>query len=147
MSVKRSEGHEPDFDIDLKYGAEGEETVRELFAALEAGHKMIEVKRDRQTLATGNLYIECMQKPRGHSEYKPSGVATSKADVWAFVLGRCILIAPTDAVLWLARHHHEELRDGGMSGDCPTKGILIKLHKFIKEVDESPFSTDNPLEK
>ena len=112
MSVERTEGHEPRFDIDLEYGAEGEEAVKQLFAQLESGHKTIEVKRDRRTLETGNLFIECMQKPRGHTEYKPSGIATSKADIWAFVIGRGIIIASTDAVLWLARNHHNELVGG-----------------------------------
>ena len=42
--------------------------------------KTIEVKSDRRTKETGNLFIEC------ESRGKPSGISTTKADVWLYYI-------------------------------------------------------------
>jgi len=42
-----------DWDIDLRYGQDGEEYVRRLLTM-----ETVEVKRDRRWKETGNIYIE-----------------------------------------------------------------------------------------
>ena len=58
-----------DFQYDLKFGKEGETEIAKLLNNSE-----VEVKRDRQTQKTGNVYIE--YESRG----KPSGIKTTKAN-------------------------------------------------------------------
>jgi len=72
-------GHtEKNFDIDLRYGHDGEKLVHSL---LSGGYK-VEVKTDRLAHSTGNLAIE--YKCRG----KWSGISTTQADWWAFKIKR-----------------------------------------------------------
>lgn len=62
-------------DIDLKFGKQGEEWL-----TLLASEKKIEVKRDRMWKTTGNLFFEYRYKG------EPSGIATTKADYFAYIL-------------------------------------------------------------
>ena len=68
--------YQSNFDIDLKKGQEGELLVEEL----AKGNRTIEVKRDYIVSRTGNLAVEVSY--RG----KPSGLSTTEAEWWAFVL-------------------------------------------------------------
>jgi len=74
------------FDLDLEDGKEGEEFVRQLLT----GKFTIEVKRDFIAKNTGNVFIET------HQYGRPSGINTSQAEYWAFVLERRVFIVPTD---------------------------------------------------
>lgn len=138
MSVEFTEGYAPNWDFDLKYGNEGEHDAADLFASLQSGRLTYEVKRDRRTLDTGNLYLECMQKPSGHTEYKPSGIATSEADWLLYKVGSAYIVAPMKSVLCLVRNHYPERVGGGEAGDNPTQGVLIKIRAFLQEINESP---------
>ena len=63
-----------DFKFDLDFGVlNGETWFHEIMT-----NKKIEVKSDRITAKTGNIYIE--YESRG----KPSGIATSQADYWVY---------------------------------------------------------------
>lgn len=64
------------FDIDLARGQVGEALVEEI---LQGGYK-IECKRDFMACDTGNVVIEF------ESRKKPSGIAVTTADWWAFIL-------------------------------------------------------------
>lgn len=64
------------FDLDLRKGEIGEK----LLASVLGGDTTIEVKRDFIVSTTGNIAIE--YKSRG----KDSGIITSEAEWWAFVL-------------------------------------------------------------
>lgn len=63
-----------DFKFDLDFGVlNGETWFHEIMT-----NKKVEVKCDRMTVKTGNIYIE--YESRG----KPSGIATSQADYWVY---------------------------------------------------------------
>ena len=67
--------HCNDFKYDLKVGQEAENKLASILSS-----KTIEVKRDSWTYKSGNIAVE--YESRG----KPSGIRTSKADWWCFVL-------------------------------------------------------------
>jgi|TARA_R110000851_G_scaffold109897_3_gene232343 hypothetical protein len=68
----------PDFDLDLQFGEFHEEL---LFQSLSKKSNItVEVKTDRLAAKTGNLAIEFKYKG------KPSGILTTKADEWFFVV-------------------------------------------------------------
>lgn len=87
-------GYNPDFDMDLSFGHEGELYAYECIRELASGK--VEVKRERY--ANGRVFVETGQNPRG-TGWKPSGIRTTKADYWAYVKpGGIILFIPTDAI-------------------------------------------------
>lgn len=83
---------EPDFDIDRSYGEEGENLVR---AVLGLASDRIEVKRKR--FIDDEFYVETAQAPR-RGYIKPSGIQTTKATYWAYVIGDTgvIVLVPTE---------------------------------------------------
>lgn len=120
-------GHkEKNFDIDLRYGNIGEELVLSL---LNGGQK-IEVKTDRMAHKTGNIAIEFQCRGR------LSGIATSEADYWAFVLNdnKFILFIKTDILRAIARLYYEKgfIKKGG--DDKASDMILIPLKILIDEI-------------
>lgn len=64
-----------DFKYDLKIGQEGENKLATILSS-----NTVEVKRDSWTYRSGNIAIEF------ESRGKPSGIRTSKADWWCFIL-------------------------------------------------------------
>lgn len=65
-----------DFDLDLKFGQQGEQWL-----TLLADEQQIEVKRERdQWATTGNICFEIRYKG------EPSGIAATKAQWWAHIL-------------------------------------------------------------
>jgi hypothetical protein len=139
--ITNPEGYNPNWDIDLKFGVEGEHALAGLFAAIDGDSAQVEVKTDRKAIATGNLYVECLQLPSGATEYKPSGVATSNASHWAFKVEFVTIIVPTKELLWAARHKakRDGLVVGGKNGDNPTKGVLLKLSDILEAFNAGPF--------
>lgn len=120
-------GHkEKNFDIDLRYGNIGEELVLSL---LNGGQK-IEVKTDRMAHKTGNIAIEFQCRGR------LSGIATSEADYWAFVLNdnKFILFIKTDILRAIARLYYEKgfIKKGG--DDKASDMIVIPLKILIDEI-------------
>jgi len=83
-----------DWDLDLAVGHAGEKLVEEL---LTRGKK-VEVKRDLKWMKTGNLYIETACWSSRKESWYASGISTTKADYWAFVLGESSLLVPTDTL-------------------------------------------------
>ena len=81
MSDVTSTGYQPDFDIDLRRGQDGENFVANI---LTGDKGTVEVKRDYGAFKTGNLYIETYQLNRAGDGWNPSGLLTTKADWWAF---------------------------------------------------------------
>ena len=131
-----SEGYEPRFDIDNAYGNEGERYVADVIDGMKQGR--VEVKRDAMFQKTGNLYVEyeCLR----NDGWNKSGIATTEADVWVFVLGDsgvCFAI-PTEKLKALAR---ERFRKGDIAeerdGSHPTKGVLISFAGLLKAAMQS----------
>lgn len=85
-------GYQPEFDIDRVYGEGGESTVRHL---LELDASRIEVKR--KSFVDDEFYVEVRHDPGRRDQYRPSGIATTKAEYFAYVIADSgvILLVPT----------------------------------------------------
>lgn len=126
-------GYNPDFDLDYEYGHQGELFVTSVAAAMQEGR--VEVKRDGKFAETGNIYVEYSCLRRG--AWRPSGLATTTADLWVFVLGdsECALVIPTERLKAICRRLY---RDGRVAeerdGSHPTKGVLVKVSHVMLEM-------------
>ena len=75
------------FDLDLRDGQWAEELVSDILS----GAKTVEVKRDFLNRETGYVFIET------HQNGRPSGILTTEADYWAFVvMNNRVLFVPTE---------------------------------------------------
>ena len=109
------------FEWDLKVGQIAEQ---HLAAILEDAK--IEVKRDMMAQRTGKVFVEY------ECRFNPSGIATSTADFWAFILNgqRIILIATGD----LKRLARQAVKDGMIAkggDDKASLGALVKLKDLV----------------
>ena len=69
------------FGDSLRYGQLGEQLLTDIAAGyIRDGEDVVEVKTDWLVSKSSNVYVEC------ESRGKPSGLATSAADYWAFIL-------------------------------------------------------------
>jgi len=121
-SVKRS-----DWDLDLRFGQEGEVLVNNF---LTAPIETVEVKRDRRWKETGNLYIEteCWSDVLGC--WYASGIMTTKASHWSFILEDSIITVPTERVrLAIAKHG---LKREMNRPEYSTKGYTITVAELLK---------------
>jgi hypothetical protein len=122
--------YQPQWDIDLKHGLYGESIVKDV---LLLGDGEIEVKTDRKARSTGNLYIEthCRRRDGWH----PSGISTSEASVWFFIIGPedklmvgiSAAALRREAVRFAARVAEET------DGSHPTRGVLVPLAALVRE--------------
>ena len=114
-----------DFDLDLKFGVEGENTVANLLSI-----ETVEVKRDARWKETGNLYIETECWYNSSQSWEPSGLSVSKSTHYAFVLEGMVVIIPTSDLV-------EIVNLNGRPIECkiepnPSKGYLIKLSHIVE---------------
>jgi hypothetical protein len=124
---RRSDSYQPDFDIDMKVGAQAELFVAHIIDSLSSSRGAVEVKYDAKFYDTGNVYVEYQCLRRG--EWTKSGIATTKAAFWTFVLGMdtfCFTVATAtlkSAVLekWPDPRCRKELT----RGSHPTKGVVL----------------------
>ena len=114
-----------DFKYDLNFGVlNGETWFHEIMT-----NKTIEVKSDRITAKTGNIYIE--YESRG----KASGIATSQADYWVYKFdNESAVIFKTDVL----KSKLKKLvalgiaKAGIKGGDNKTsKGVLLSLKDLL----------------
>jgi len=127
MSPHRlSKGYEPKWDIDMALGKKGEEKVLGMLDGINAGK--IEVKTDARASETGNLFVE--YECRG----KPSGIETTKATAWVFVIdgGGIATIVDIDVLKFLYGKLKEssKYRRDMNRGSHPTRGVIIPLTKL-----------------
>jgi hypothetical protein len=114
-----------DWDLDLRYGQDGEESVRRLLTI-----DTVEVKRDRRWKETGNLYIETSCYYVNEGEFKPSGVSVSKATHFAFIIeDLTILVSRSDLV--------NTVKEYGRNISCNIEpnvsfGYLITIDSLLK---------------
>lgn len=124
MTDRLAIGYEPRFDHDAAFGHQAEMWTANIVHALESGSA--EVKHDAIAARTGNVYVEYECKRRGR--YVPSGIQTSIADVWVFVLcntSLCVVVA-TETLRSAARgggHRRAEC----VRGSHPTRGVLVPI--------------------
>jgi len=130
--TERADGYEPRFDIDMERGAQGEMFVAGILDALRNGGTRIEVKRDDKSQFTGNVYVEYECMKRGW--YVPSGIATTEALIWVFVLEQdqlAVCIA-TERLKVLARAAIRAGRVGEeRDGSHPTRGALVRITDLL----------------
>lgn len=111
------------FDIDMEYGTRGENILMDILES-----KRIEVKTDRLAHITGNVAIE--YKYRG----KPSGISTTEAEYWAFVLYdmTTIILVPTEKLKEIARDkfRKDQVTLGG--DENASEMILIPIEELTK---------------
>jgi len=112
-----------DFRYDLKVGQVSEKRLGELLT-----DKTIEVKRDFRASQTGKVFVEFFC--RG----KPSGIATTEADFWAFMISNeSVVILPTKRVKKLVR---EAKRKGKVvsGGDSNlSQGALVEIERLMTD--------------
>jgi hypothetical protein len=112
-----------DFKYDLEVGNLAEKEIGEL---LQSGHK-IEVKKDLQAHSTGNVFVEYK------SRNKPSGIATSLAEWYAFYLEPQIVFIKTEALKIKCRKYLGKRRDIAGGDSNTSKGILLPLKELIEK--------------
>lgn len=114
-----------DFDIDLKFGKEGENTVANILSI-----ETVEVKRDKRWKETGNLYIETECWYNASQSWKESGLSVSKATHYAFVLENMVVIVTTPDLKEIVKTRGREIRC--QIEPNPSKGYLIKLSDIVE---------------
>ena len=110
-----------DFDLDLSTGQDGELLVNDMLQLAT-----IEVKTDFIAEKTGNIAVEF------ESWGKPSGIATTSARHWVFVIPNKIAIfVETNRLKELARHFYQEGKVT-IGGDLnKSKMVLIPITELI----------------
>jgi hypothetical protein len=125
-----TENYDHRFDLELGYGQEGEDRVADL---LGLAGSTVEVKRKRYTDL--KFYVEVAQCPRGSLDYKASGINTTEADYWVYV------VADTGVVVLIPRERLKRAAAAAppaeeKDGDNPTKGRLVDAtHLFGVDVE------------
>lgn len=111
-----------DFRWDLKLGQIAEDWLADLLQS-----RTIEVKRDFKASQTGKVFVEFFC--RG----KPSGIATTEAEYWAFILdGDSVVILPTEKVKNLVSEAQEKGKVASGGDGNLSQGALIKLERLLK---------------
>ena len=116
-----------DFKYDLKIGQIAEKWLGQLLSG-----KTLEVKRDFRASQTGKVFVEFFC--RG----KPSGIATTEADFWAFVIdGDYVVILPTEALKEIVEFHKQKgwVMSGGDNN--VSQGALVRVERLIKNAISS----------
>lgn len=123
-------GREPDWDINRLRGKEAEIAVRRMRSALLIGE--VEVKCDDAAFEYRNAYIEYACNTA--AGWKPSGIAETKAQNYAIVIGRTITWMPTWMLKIIAREYgtKRECRQGSH----PTKGVVIPVGELLPRAME-----------
>jgi hypothetical protein len=124
-----SPGYEPRFDMDEADGHQGELFVEWAMKAILTGAS-VEIKTDRKSWTTGNLYIE--QQCRVSGQWVGSGIddGHTKSAIWAhLVVGPTVLFAPTAFVRYVAERHGRPLEC--REGSNPTRGKVLPIGQFV----------------
>lgn len=111
-----------DFAFDLKLGQAEEIWLADLLQS-----KTVEVKRDFIASRTGNVFVEF------HSRGKASGLATTRADFWAFILdGERVIIVPTQFLQQVAREAYKQGRTVRGGDNNTSEGVLVKIEELVR---------------
>jgi hypothetical protein len=120
--------HNPNFDIDFERGLVGENLVRQVAQGVFRGKT--EVKTDYRWRNTGNVYIEfeCCKA----AGWSPSGISSTEADTWAFVLDGMVVTFPVDFVIeYVNRAKAKNKVREQTDGSHPTVGVVASIHEMI----------------
>lgn len=116
-----------DFDIDFRYGQQGEVFVNHL---LTSEIETVEVKRDRKWIDTGNIYIEIECWSDAIGCWYPSGINATKASHWAFVLEDMVVIVPSDRVRKAIAIHG--IRREMNRPEYSTRGFTVTIEQLME---------------
>jgi hypothetical protein len=120
--MKRVGDHQKNFDLDLNFGIKGEQFI----LGVMNGSVKVEVKTDRETHRTGNIVVEF------ECNGKPSGISTTEADYWAFVIdGNALaLLVEVGRLKKIARYFYK--KNGYKSGgdNNMSKMVLIPFKEI-----------------
>ena len=116
-----------DWDLDLRFGQEGEVIVNYF---LTAPVETVEVKRDRRWKETGNLYIETECWSDALACWYASGIMVTKASHWSFVLEDLVLTVPTDTIRKAIAVYG--LKKEMNRPEYSTKGFLITVDNLLR---------------
>jgi hypothetical protein len=123
------------FDLDRERGEQGELFVRNVRKAF-AENGRVETKTDAWAIKTGRIYVELECRGRNGTWY-PSGLATTRAELWAFVLGKHPGMYVVETA-WLKRAVPAAIaRDKRNAeakckyGENPTRGVYVYPIDFL----------------
>lgn len=131
--LRQAEGYQPKWDIDLKFGEQGQLLVVDIVEAFAKG--LTEVKHEAQWLKTGNLYVE-LQCRKASGLYEKSGLAATEATLWVFVLHgtATAIIIPVGLLKTVVKRLYNvrwgtlyPYRKNCDRGSHPTTGVVIPL--------------------
>ena len=125
MDIKNSS-----FDLDFSYGKGGENLVEQLLT----NGRTVEVKRDRKWWSTNNVYIEVECWYLSSQSWEPSGLSVTKADYWAFVLEKGVVMVPKDHLEYAVKKFGREI-----TCEIPpnrSKGFLITVEDLLTAMRE-----------
>ena len=121
---------EPKFDIDFKYGRQGELQVEDFLSWIANGNGRVEVKRKRYLDSRFYVEQECDKGRTG--EYGMSGINVSDADMWAFAIADTgIIVALPAPLLRKAMQHFASYQTQSKDGSCPTKGTMVSFESML----------------
>lgn len=109
-----------DFKFDLKLGQVKEKELYEILS-----NSTIEVKYDLKALETGNVYVEYESRGR------PSGISTSEADWYCFVIDLTFHLIKTDDLKKRCRKYINTDRDKKGGDNNTSKGILLPTKELF----------------
>jgi hypothetical protein len=119
-------GNLSDWDIDLRFGQDGETYVNNLLTNIET----IEVKRDKRWIQTGNLFIETQCWSDKINKWYESGINASKATHWAFVVEGLVVILPIEKLKEVVQTYGRMIEMN--RPEYSTKGYLITIEDIFK---------------
>ena len=110
-----------DFKFDLEIGQMGEKTLASILEG-----STVEVKTDIKTKVTGNVFVEYMSRD------KLSGISTTKAQWYAFIVEDRIVILPTEKLKVIARKYFNTDRDVRGGDNNTSKGLLVPFKELTE---------------
>jgi hypothetical protein len=139
LRVSRFDGYNPGFDLlltgawdlsfadDLEFGLWAELNFASvLLRPLDT----VEVKRDSRAPETGNVFVETRQMGPGGSEWRPSGISSTTASLWAFVLPNGVTIVAPPEVIRAAIDGLPEVEQGRDPSNR-AMGVPLKISRLI----------------
>jgi|TARA_R110002012_G_scaffold143911_4_gene302120 hypothetical protein len=109
-----------DFRYDLEVGQVSEKALAEIFE-----NKKVEVKRDLMARNTGNLFIEF------ESRGKPSGIATSESEYYAFDIGELFIILSKENLMSIVSPLMGTAAEVKGGDNNTSLGVLLPINKLI----------------
>lgn len=132
MGQSSNSVRQPDWDINLREGAQAELWVKSVQDLFQKGNGQIEVKAPKPFLREQSFYVEYACRGRD-GIWRKSGIATTKAKVFIFTFGSLLggLVVETEWLKRAARLAYERgLKKECTRGSNPTKAVVVSLQEL-----------------